>query len=699
MKNKTLSIIIPVYNEEETVIELLNKVLTVNLSVKKEIIIVNDGSTDSSLSLIEKWKKEQKLDYTICVISKKNGGKGSAVRVGIENSTGDVVIIQDADLEYDPNDYQKCINPILNGETKVIYGSRELCKNRDYSYLTFYAGGLLLTYWMNLLYDSEMTDEPTCYKTFDGNLLRKILFKGNHFEWEPEITAKVLRLGYKINEVSINYKPRHKEEGKKIGWVDGVSGLWTALYWRFAPLKEERNRILSDDKLKKDKTFQKGELKIVALIFFITLFIRVLFILPEFNNLETVLFRPDTSSYLKPALSLLENGVYNISANSNTPALLRVPGFPAFIALIFYMGGGIKSLAIILSAISALSAIFVYKTANYFLPRNFAIIASALFALNITSIAHSPMILSDTFLTFFIVLQLFFFIRFYKIKRCLYFFISIVIAGVATLIRPVNMLWILPAVFILLSYTKIPLKRRFIVSFLSVIIFVGIQIPWMYRNNSIGAGFRLDSLQGEILYHNGAVLLSKINNTTPSEERIILKNITEKEFKQYPKKYKSENEKIQYKLDQFKILILKYPTEYAKLHFRPSILIPDAATFFEVLGLTKTGGGTFDVLNKKGLFPAIKHYFKGKMWLILLIIPLLTVVLITYLGCFYNLLYNIWQKNWIYCLICLAFVEYYLFLPGPITMPRYHLPALPFMCIMAAITIFQIKNKCSNNAN
>ena len=224
-KQKILSVIIPVYNEEKTVVSLLDKVMHSGVTVSLELIIVNDGSTDSSPELIQNWIREQKRNASnIVFLNKENGGKGSAVKAGIQASTGDVVIIQDADLEYDPHDYEACIRPILDGECKVVYGSREEeNRNRLYSSPSFYLGGLLLTFWINLLYNANLTDEPTCYKTFDGPLIRSLPIEGDRFEWEPEVTAKLLRMGFEIREVPVSYYPRKITEGKKIKWKDGAA--------------------------------------------------------------------------------------------------------------------------------------------------------------------------------------------------------------------------------------------------------------------------------------------------------------------------------------------------------------------------------------------------------------------------------------------------------------------------------------------
>lgn len=228
---KTLSIVIPAYNEEPTLALILDKVLATKVSLEKEIIIIDDGSKDKTLAIAKSYSKKYPF---IKVFFKENGGKGSAVRMGMEESTGDIIIIQDADMEYDPNDYQTCINPILKRKCKVVYGSRRLNKsNTKYSSLSAFIGGNLITLTTNILFFSRLTDEPTCYKTFHKSVLKNLTFKGNHFEWEPELTAKILKSGLKIHEVPISYFPRTVEEGKKINAGDFFQAIWTLIKYRF----------------------------------------------------------------------------------------------------------------------------------------------------------------------------------------------------------------------------------------------------------------------------------------------------------------------------------------------------------------------------------------------------------------------------------------------------------------------------------
>jgi dolichol-phosphate mannosyltransferase len=222
-----LSVLIPAYNEVNNIQDILNKIL--KISIPKEIIVVDDGSTDGTRKLLENLKS----DIIKVVFHEKNQGKGQAIRTAIEHSTGDIIIIQDADLEYDPQDYHKLIPVIESGKEKVVYGSRFLNKQNKHSYFSFFLGGQVVTWITNILYFQTLTDEPTCYKVFDAKLLKSIKLNCTGFEFCPEVTAKVAKLGYKIPEVPISYYPRSINEGKKINWKDGVEAIWVLFKYRF----------------------------------------------------------------------------------------------------------------------------------------------------------------------------------------------------------------------------------------------------------------------------------------------------------------------------------------------------------------------------------------------------------------------------------------------------------------------------------
>lgn len=230
-----LSILIPVYNEEDTLEQLVNIVQNANLQdlkIDKELIIVDDGSTDGSYNVMCKLKS--KYSNVKIFQHRQNQGKGAGIKTAIKEATGDILIVQDADLEYNPDDYYQCIKPILDGNAKVIYGSRRLKKeNTQYSGLSFYLGGVVITWAFNILFFQHISDEPTCYKTFHKDVIKNIIINGNGFEWEPEVTAKIAKQGIKIYEVPISYFPRNVQQGKKIKFKDGFKAIWTLIKYRF----------------------------------------------------------------------------------------------------------------------------------------------------------------------------------------------------------------------------------------------------------------------------------------------------------------------------------------------------------------------------------------------------------------------------------------------------------------------------------
>lgn len=221
-----LSIIIPVYNEENAVKQIINKVKETSLSIDKEIIVVDDGSTDKTAESL------RKIGGVVLLKHNKNKGKGAAIITGLSNVTGDIVLIQDADLEYDPKDYNALIEPFLRNNAEVVYGSRTLGKNEK-GHWSFHLGGWGLTVFANLLYGLNITDEATCYKVFKTDLLRSLNLESKGFEFCPEVTAKIGKRKIKIYEVPISYYPRSKKEGKKIKWKDGFIALWVLFKNRF----------------------------------------------------------------------------------------------------------------------------------------------------------------------------------------------------------------------------------------------------------------------------------------------------------------------------------------------------------------------------------------------------------------------------------------------------------------------------------
>jgi len=228
-----LSIVIPIYNERETVSQVVEAVLAVETGLEPEIVLVNDASTDGTERVLEELAG--KFPAVKIFTHAQNQGKGAALRTGFESATGDIVLIQDADLEYDPKEYPHLLEPILTGHADVVFGSRFLGGGAHrVVYFWHYVGNKLLTILSNMMTNLNLTDMEVCFKVFRREVLKGLRIRENRFGFEPEITAKVARGGWRVYEVPISYYGRTYKEGKKITWRDGVSALRCILKYRFA---------------------------------------------------------------------------------------------------------------------------------------------------------------------------------------------------------------------------------------------------------------------------------------------------------------------------------------------------------------------------------------------------------------------------------------------------------------------------------
>jgi len=229
-KLRKLSVIVPVYNERNTLPEIVRRMRAVELpdGIDREIIVVDDGSTDGTREVLK-----QLGDSTVRVIMHEhNKGKGAALRTAFQHVTGDYVLVQDADLEYDPQDWPKLVNPVLAGKASVVYGSRFTGERRNMLFL-HWIGNRFLSLTTNILYNTTLSDMETCYKLIDNALLADMPLYADRFDIEPELTAKLLKRGARIYEVPISYAGREFDEGKKITWKDGFAALWTLVKYRF----------------------------------------------------------------------------------------------------------------------------------------------------------------------------------------------------------------------------------------------------------------------------------------------------------------------------------------------------------------------------------------------------------------------------------------------------------------------------------
>jgi glycosyltransferase involved in cell wall biosynthesis len=225
-----LTIIVPVYNEARTVGQVIDRLLQIPLPLAREIIVVNDGSTDDTASVLDALPR---VDGVLSIVhARANGGKGSAIRIGLSHARGSIIAIQDADLELDPIQLADLVQPILDGEAEVVYGSRFLGGTPAGPWLSL-AANRLLTGLTNVLFGGRLTDMETCYKIMQTSVARGLNLESNRFDIEPEITAKLLRAGRRIVERPVKFDPRNRASGKKIGWRDGFHAVAVLLKYRF----------------------------------------------------------------------------------------------------------------------------------------------------------------------------------------------------------------------------------------------------------------------------------------------------------------------------------------------------------------------------------------------------------------------------------------------------------------------------------
>jgi glycosyltransferase involved in cell wall biosynthesis len=227
LNDPLLSVVMPVYNERETIESMIARVLAVP-AIRTELIVVDDGSKDGTTDILRGLEAK----YTFKLLLKENGGKGSALRRGFREVTGDLVVVQDADSEYSPEELPDLIALICQGRADVVYGSRFLGRHRVFLF-THYLGNLFLTFLTNVLYNTMLTDMETCYKAMRVEVLRSFTLESDGFGIEPELTAKIFKRGYRVYEVPITYDGRGYDEGKKITWRDGVVALWVLIKYRF----------------------------------------------------------------------------------------------------------------------------------------------------------------------------------------------------------------------------------------------------------------------------------------------------------------------------------------------------------------------------------------------------------------------------------------------------------------------------------
>lgn len=411
--------------------------------------------------------------------------------------------------------------------------------------------------------------------------------------------------------------------------------------------------------------------------------LHVLLCLPGLVSADPAAFfsRPDTAGYLAPARALA-NG-YGFGG-----CLERAPGFPVLLSVVYrwpWLAG------LIFGFCGILTALPIYLAARKYAGNIPALLAAGLFLFNPTAVANRPLWLSDTFFGLFAAWQCYFLLAYLSGKRAKDWFITIAIAAVGALIRPINLAWIAPALFIGFTMPGVDFRKKLFRGISGLLLFLAILFPWQARNAALGAGYCIDTNTGAMYHQNGAMILAAVNHSSFEAEKAAILESLEKEFAAKDR-YPDAASKTAFRMKKFKELIKQHPFVWFRQHFRIHVLLPDAPALCENMGLTSAGRGTLDVMQKQGIPAAVHHYFDGKWYIPLLLLPLLLPACLLIPGVLAELraLFRDVKTNYPLLLALLACAEYYFFLPGPITVPRYQIPALPILCILGGTGLFRI---------
>ena len=415
---------------------------------------------------------------------------------------------------------------------------------------------------------------------------------------------------------------------------------------------------------------------------------------------ESRFTRPDTQTYVRPAINLVDHGIFSASPEEPyEPEFDVTPGFPAFIIAIFSIfGRSITIVALVLLIIDSTVPVILYRIGEKWRSWKVGTAAGALYAVTLLSIISCQHVLTDSLFTFFLSLQILFYIRFFREGRTRDLVVTVIVLGIMTLIRPTASYWIFILLGILLFKRSLPGNRRLSRIFISALIFAAICAPWIARNVHQGAGFRLVTNSAKtVRYYFAAAVEAELTSIPAGKIRMEWKKSDLELFESNPSLYPDENSRADYKTEKGLEMIRQHPLVFAKLSARPYVLFPAVDAFYEHIGVSTGGKGTLDILTRKGPWAAVEHYFDGKTWLLIPVIPWVLILGLTYLACIRGLFICFRERAWGALLSFAFFALYYIALLGPLTLSRYRLPAMPAIMLMAGLGLTLWKKKHSGN--
>jgi hypothetical protein len=431
------------------------------------------------------------------------------------------------------------------------------------------------------------------------------------------------------------------------------------------------------------KTLIQVSLFLLALILRLTLFVIA-------SSEEERFIRPDTMKYVRPAVNLVDHGAFSSSSEEPfEPEFNIVPGFPAFIIAAFSIfGRSFTILALILLLIDSTVPVILYRAGELWRSWKVGTAAGLLYAVNLLCVVSCQHILTDSLFTFFISLQILFFIRFFREGRTKDLVITVLLLGIMTMIRPTASNWIFILLAFLLFTRPLPGNRRLSRMIITAVIFAAICAPWVTRSVRGGAGFRLVTIYAKgVRYNFAPAVEAEVTGTPAGKIRAELLESDRILFENNPELFPDENSRHKYRLDNGLETIKRHPLVFLKLCSRPYVLLPAVDAFYEHIGVTAGGKGTLDILTRKGPLAAVEHYFGGKTWLIFPVIPWILILGLTYLACVRGLFISLREKAWGAILSFVFFALYYIAILGPVTLSRYRLAAMPAIVLMAGLGI------------
>ncbi len=432
----------------------------------------------------------------------------------------------------------------------------------------------------------------------------------------------------------------------------------------------------------------------IALVFLFALAIRILCAWPALwsymgdGDMESFM-RPDSATYYFPARAFVETGKLTLDVGSDFPAVQRPPGYIFFLVAVIFL----SCPPVIGCLVDALTVFPVALAGRRLAGRRAGFWAAVLYALNLTALANAPLILADSLLGFLCAWQVFFFVRAWRTKRLSDFLFGAVFAAAATLTKPVNLPVLLGLIpFVLAPVLMRPWRKAACAALLTFLVFGAMVVPWMLRNQSVGAGFVLDRNSGLTALHNTAAILARVNGTDGDTERAALEAEAEAAFadksEQYANLLELKMAEDDWYLARYKKTVFEHPGAAAATHlFQVWILLPDLPNFLQNLGLRTGERGTLAVLRKDGVMAAFRHYMDGSYAAAFLAAPFLLATGVLYALTATGVWIYLRRRRWTVLTLFAVFVLYYLAAPGPVLMPRYQIPALPFACALAGAVI------------